>query len=194
MRQKVGVPLLRMTFCSLLLVSMCLLFPEARADEPMLVIWATDGRDATYTVSEIARIGFEDQETLVVVTDSGSQSFPTERIVRIEFDWDFSSVKDPTEAAKLVTAMRLFQNQPNPFSPETRIVFELPAPGQVELGIYSPDGRLVRTLVSGERPAGRQDVRWDGLDDSGRAASSGVYFYSLTAPGVAASRRMILLP
>ena len=40
--------------------------------------------------------------------------------------WDFSSVEDPKEAAALIKAIHLFQNQPNPFSPETQISFELP--------------------------------------------------------------------
>jgi hypothetical protein len=36
-------------------------------------------------------------------------------------------------------------------------------------------------------------VRWDGRDETGRAVASGVYFYSLTAPGVDENRRMILV-
>ena len=94
----------------------------------------------------------------------------------------------------LIDAIHLLQNQPNPFSPETRIRFELPQGGEVELGIYSPDGRLVRTLVTGQRAAGRHTVRWDGLDDAQRKVSGGVYFYNLAAPGIEESRRMILLP
>ena len=103
-------------------------------------------------------------------------------------------MEDPEKAAALLKTVHLFQNQPNPFSPETRIAFELPQAGKVELGIYSPDGRLVRTLVTGEHAAGRHSIRWDGLNDAGRKVSGGVYFYSLHAPGVEQSRRMILLP
>ena len=66
--------------------------------------------------------------------------------------------------------------------------------GKAKLEIFSPGGRLVRTLVSGERPAGRQEVLWDGLNGAGRKVSSGVYFYNLSLPGVDESRRMILLP
>jgi hypothetical protein len=42
---------------------------------------------------------------------------------------------------------------------------------------------MIRTLVSGDRPAGRQSVHWDGRDDGGRAAESGVYFARLNANG-----------
>ena len=180
--------------CCLLLVTTFLLLPEARADEPMLALRLTGGESAIYAVSEIERLGFEGEETLVVVTGSGSDSYGTETIQRIEFLFDFSSVEDPTEAAGLIDALHLFQNQPNPFSPETQISFELPREGKVELTIYAPDGRLVRRLVAGEHAAGRHTARWDGLNAAGRKVSGGVYFYSLCAPGIEESRRMILLP
>jgi hypothetical protein len=181
----------------LLLLSTLLLLPEARADEPILAIRLSGGESAIYAVGEIERIEFQtyyEEEELLVVHSGGMDHYPTESIARIEFLWDFSSVEDPKDAAALLKAVHLFQNQPNPFSPETQISFELPQAGEVELTIFSPDGRLVRTLVAGERPAGCHTVRWDGLDDVGRGVSGGVYFYSLRAPGIEESRRMILLP
>ena len=168
--------------------------PAARADDPMLAIRLGGDESAIYAVAEIDRLGFEGDTALVVEWAGGSQSYPAASIEKIEFLWQFSSAEDPREAAAFVKALHLFQNQPNPFSPETRIVFELQAAGSVELNIHSPDGRLVRTLVRGECPAGRQELRWDGLDNGRRAVASGVYFYNLTAPGVRESRRMILLP
>jgi hypothetical protein len=164
-----------------------------RADVPMLAIRLAGGGSAIYPVSAVQYIGFEN-DTLVVVKPGAEDRYQAATVTRIEFLMEFSGVTDPRNAAALVKAVHLFQNQPNPFSPETRIVFELSQGGKVELGIYRPDGRLVRTLVTGERPAGRQEVRWDGLDDAGRRAAGGVYFYSLRAPGIADSRRMILLP
>lgn len=181
----------------LLLLATLLIIPEARADEPMLTIRLTGGESAIYAVSEIERIGFQtyyEEEELLIVHSGGMDHYPTEAIVRIEFLWEFSSVKDPKDAAALIDAIHLFQNEPNPFSPETQISFELPQAGEVELQIYSPDGRLVRTLLAGERAAGHHTVSWDGMDDAGRVTPGGVYFYSLRAPGIEESRRMILLP
>jgi hypothetical protein len=178
----------------LLLLAALLLLPAARADEPLLAIRMAGGESAIYAVGEIARIGFEGGATLVVVTTGGAASYATESIVRIEFLWEFSGVAEPEQAAALIKATHLFQNQPNPFSPETRIGFELPRAGEVELRIYSVDGRLVRGLVKDTRQAGRHTVSWDGLDDAGRRLPSGIYFYSLRSPGIEESRRMILLP
>ena len=178
----------------LLLLATLTFPPVASADEPMLAIRLIDGESAFYTVSEIDRIGFEGEDTLVVVTASGSDNYATESIERIEFLWGLSSVKDPRDAASLIRAIHLFQNQPNPFSPETRIGFELPRTGQVELTIYDVQGRLIHTLVDQELGPGAHEVRWDGRDQDGQKVSSGVYFYNLLGPGIEESRRMILLP
>ena len=167
--------------------------PVANADEPALVIRLTDSPSAVYPVSSVEQVLFED-DAVIIVTGTDSDSYPTAEIVRIDFLMDVTSAPTPEGAAQVLKAIRLFQNQPNPFSSDTQIAFDLPQAGVAELAIYSPDGRLVRTLTAGERSAGRQTVRWDGLDDAGRAAAGGVYFYTLRAPGVEESRRMILLP
>ena len=164
------------------------------ADEPMLAIRQVGGESSIYPVSEIEQMHFEGDTLLVVVRAGASNSYVADEITRIEFLWDFSGVQDPKDAAALIDAIHLFQNQPNPFSPETRIRFQLPEAGEAKLAIYGPDGRLVRTLATGKRAAGPHTIHWNGLDDAGRRVSGGVYFYSLIAPGIEESRRMILLP
>ena len=64
---------------------------------------------------------------------------------------------------------------PNPANPRTVIGYELPRASRVTLRVVDVRGRLVRTLVDGWRPAGAHRAFWDGRDDSGRAAASGVY-------------------
>ena len=68
---------------------------------------------------------------------------------------------------------------PNPFNPMTSLRFSLPRDGYVDLKIYDVAGRLVRTLASGSRPAGANDVRWNGTDDTNHAVASGTYFARL---------------
>ncbi|HFE64999.1 MAG TPA: T9SS type A sorting domain-containing protein [Caldithrix sp.] len=75
---------------------------------------------------------------------------------------------------------RLFQNYPNPFNPETTIEYFLPKAVPVQLEIYNLLGQRVRTLVSGQKPAGEHQVSWDGRDYAGREVASGVYFYRLS--------------
>ncbi len=167
----------------------------ARADIPWLSVRLVGGEMANYPVNDLGRIGFEG-DTLVVVHAGGTDRYRASTVARIEFLWSpaNSGVVDPRDAAALVKAVHLFQNQPNPFSPETSIAFDLPTAGPVELVIYSVNGRQIRRLVKDTRAAGRHTASWDGRDDAGVKASSGIYFYQLTAAGVDESRRMILLP
>lgn len=87
----------------------------------------------------------------------------------------------------------LYGNAPNPFNPVTRIVFDIPARGEVSLKVYDVRGRQVRVLEDAALPAGRYDYSWNGKDDHGRSVGSGVYFYRLTAGEDTAVRKMMLI-
>jgi len=94
------------------------------------------------------------------------------------------------------TAPVLFQNTPNPFNPNTRIDFVVPATGErvpVRLQVLDARGRVVRTLLSGDLAPGHQSVIWDGREDGGRVVASGVYACRLNAGGQATMRTMTLL-
>ncbi|NOX38887.1 MAG: T9SS type A sorting domain-containing protein [Calditrichaeota bacterium] len=93
----------------------------------------------------------------------------------------------------LPATFQLLPNFPNPFNPVTHIVFELPHRADVDLSIFTITGQRIRTLVRGERSAGRYRVQWDGRDERGQPVSSGVYFYRLKAGTREQVRKMILL-
>jgi flagellar hook assembly protein FlgD len=92
-----------------------------------------------------------------------------------------------------VRALTLEQNHPNPFNPATVIRFALPQAGPVELAVYDLAGRRVRRLIRGEREAGPHAVRWDGRDEHGQRAPSGMYVYRLEAAGESLTRKMLLV-
>jgi hypothetical protein len=87
----------------------------------------------------------------------------------------------------------LRQNVPNPFNPATTIHYTLADPGPVNLVVFNTSGKLVATLVDGERPAGQHVAHWDGTDDAGDKAPSGIYFYRLTTDETVELRRMTLI-
>jgi len=87
----------------------------------------------------------------------------------------------------------LYQNVPNPFNPSTQIRYELREPARVTLSVFDVAGRLVRRLVSEDRPGGVHTVGWDGISDGGARVSSGVYFYKLETSGFVQTRKMLLL-
>ena len=82
---------------------------------------------------------------------------------------------------------------PNPFNPATTIRYTTPAAGHVSLRLYDVQGRLVRDLLSEVRPGGLQEVRWDGRDQSGRAAASGTYFARLQYGGQRRVKGLVLV-
>jgi hypothetical protein len=87
----------------------------------------------------------------------------------------------------------LHQNVPNPFNPLTRIEFTLTERSYVSLGVYDVSGKLVRTLSGGNLNAGRHSALWNGEDESGICAVSGVYICRLDAGDFVATRKMVLL-
>ena len=99
----------------------------------------------------------------------------------------------PTDASPPPLRTRLHGNVPNPFNPQTRIRFDLADRERVQLCIYEPSGRKVRTLLDAALPAGPHALAWDGRDDTGRAVASGVYFTRLVAGTLTSSHKMVLL-
>ncbi len=100
---------------------------------------------------------------------------------------------DGTDAADLPAMLQLSQNHPNPFNPKTSISFALPAEGSARLEIYAIDGRIVKTLVDGMMDAGSHVVIWDGTDNSGKPAPSGIYFYRLLTDESTETKKMMML-
>ena len=90
-------------------------------------------------------------------------------------------------------AYALAQNIPNPFNPSTQIRFELPQAGPVRLVVYDLLGQEVKVLAEARMEAGHHAVTWDGMDNLGRPAGSGVYLLRLEAGGSAPVRKMTLM-
>jgi WD40 repeat protein len=97
-----------------------------------------------------------------------------------------TAVSDPSRP----TALRVFQNAPNPFRTTTAFRIANPKEGDVGIRIFDAGGRLIRTLDQ-KLPAGLSEIRWDGRDDRARSAPSGVLFYEVTAGGVRQTRKLI---
>jgi hypothetical protein len=91
------------------------------------------------------------------------------------------------------TVNKLVGNYPNPFNPNTRIVFWLKETSTVKLTIYNERGQQVRALYKATLAAGEYVVPWDGKDDNGRVVSSGVFFCRMTGKGINKVHKMLLL-
>ncbi|MFH1844745.1 MAG: VCBS repeat-containing protein [bacterium] len=81
---------------------------------------------------------------------------------------------------------------PNPFNPAVFVRFELPRATWVEGVVCDLSGRRVASLGRSWYPAGANQVTWDGLTDSG-AAATGTYVLSLAVDGRRFSYKVTLL-
>ena len=102
------------------------------------------------------------------------------------------------ELYEIPSETQLLANYPNPFNPETWIPYRLAQAAEVTLNIYDTTGRLVRTIDIGFKPAAVYESRasaiyWDGRNDYGEQAASGVYFYHLSADDYSTTRKMLIL-
>jgi hypothetical protein len=86
----------------------------------------------------------------------------------------------------------LYQNYPNPFNPSTTICYEIPKSSLVCLTIFNVLGEKIRTLVDESKQAGCYSIFWDGKNETGAAAPSGLYFYQMQAEEFSCTYKMAL--
>jgi len=97
---------------------------------------------------------------------------------------------DETDAAPAPAAVVIEGVSPNPFNAAATISFTLAGDGMVEAAVYGIDGSLVKKLTSKSMIAGSHRLVWNGVDNDGRTAGSGVYIVRIAAAGTVAASRL----
>ncbi len=90
-------------------------------------------------------------------------------------------------------AFALSNPWPNPARGAMRFDYALAERAAARLDVLDVQGRLVRSLASGEAPAGRYQRTWDRVDARGARTAPGVYFVRLALPGHTLTRRFVVL-
>ncbi len=83
--------------------------------------------------------------------------------------------------------------RPNPFTGRTTVALALPRAMTVSVRVYDVAGRLVRTIVDGELPAGERNLAWDGSDDRGAPLARGIYLVRVVTPDGVQTRKVMLV-
>ena len=73
------------------------------------------------------------------------------------------------------------------------VVFLVGAVQQVRVDVYDVQGRRVRSLLDTVYGAGGHTVVWDGVDDAGGQAASGVYVVRVQAGSIEDFRKVVLI-
>ena len=95
-------------------------------------------------------------------------------------------------ADALPSRVSLALTSANPMRGLVQLEYRLPSAGMAEIDVYGVDGRRVRSLVRGDATAGTHRTVWDGRDERGQVAGSGVYFVRLVTPGGEDVRRVVI--
>ncbi len=99
--------------------------------------------------------------------------------------WNFDKGQPGTlaveELAGIPEVFELSNNYPNPFNPTTSIEFNIPLASEVSLTIYNVMGQEVAKVHNGFAQPGAYKAVWNGRDNFGKKAPSGIYFYELKA-------------
>lgn len=97
-----------------------------------------------------------------------------------------SSVIPTAESPKLAMSAA-----PNPATRDVELRFDLARSQAVVVGVFSVEGRRIRTLARGTLAAGPHRVSWDGRDDRGTPVADGMYFARLEAEDGARTTRIV---
>ena len=120
------------------------------------------------------------------------------RLKQVDFNGDFEYSEEvfaKVEQGTVISGFELRQNYPNPFNPRTAIQFAIPAgyTGEIRLQVFDASGKPVKTLARGAWSPGTHTVEWNGTNEAGQAAASGVYYYVLKTGSLSLSKKMVFL-
>jgi hypothetical protein len=100
---------------------------------------------------------------------------------------------DNDRQSRIPDGFELHPNYPNPFNSRTFINYELPESVPVEIRVFNAEGAIIRRLVEGKQGPGWFQTAWNGRQDDGSQASSGVYLCVLETGRVRRSIKMQLV-
>ncbi len=104
---------------------------------------------------------------------------------KVEYTWEtYTANDDPVTPAITELALRAY---PQPFAESMTIVPQSKYSTDIKIGIYNAKGQLVKSI---QTPAG-MSVVWDGKDDKGITAASGIYFIRADQAGNTATIKAV---
>jgi hypothetical protein len=105
---------------------------------------------------------------------------------------DFNPVvsnEDPTLSPAQVS---LIGNYPNPFNPDTTILFQMGKAAPADVTIYNQKGQIVKSFAV-QAKQGVNTLHWNGMDNGEKAVSSGVYYFRLKSGSYSSTKKMVLM-
>ncbi|MBT4130595.1 MAG: T9SS type A sorting domain-containing protein [Candidatus Marinimicrobia bacterium] len=147
--------------------------------------WAWEGGNAEgLTVDAEFAVG--SHTVTLTVTDDDGETGTDEMVITVD---PWVGVDPEITPASFA----IHQNYPNPFNPTTTLRYDLPETSDVSLIIYDINGQEVFVLNSRHQPSGAYAVTWNGENQRGQTASTGVYFACLSAGTFSKTIKMVYM-
>jgi len=105
---------------------------------------------------------------------------------------DLNTVSLSAPGSQVASTLVLSTPFPNPSQGSMRCDLSLGARAQVEVTVFDASGRRIRVLARGTHEAGRHALAWDGRDERGSRARSGVYFVRANDGSTTRTRRLVV--
>ena len=133
---------------------------------------------------------YAQSDTFLIKLKNGTvEKIAVSQIKKIQFE----NVPAGVEDAALNNSLHVKGNYPNPFEEKTNIEFEIESAGEVLITIYDSKGNQIQTLECNDCQAGKNTLQWNGIDQAGNKASSGVYYYEVRFGNATQARKMIIV-
>lgn len=161
--------------------------------------WHADGSGVTVGLLDLRGEAAIDQIDACVLTIGAAGDFEGLTIsdgIAVDLEgrsFPILSSEAGSTGSSMPFEFELSANYPNPFNAGTVIPFRLGSDMDVRLEVFDVLGRRIRTLVSAMKPAGIHSATWDGCNEQGVQAASGVYFYRLSGDRLVESKKMLLV-
>jgi hypothetical protein len=142
----------------------------------------SDGTSGTYSLNDVRRMTFSNNVLNLDLNDGTNYQWNINDVVSFRYN----EVTGIGEVIKGLNGLdvKLF---PNPNSGSFQLAYKLPKQTNVDVSLYSTDGKLVKTLYKGQQSAGEQQINVT-LSE----IPKGVYTCRIEADGFSVNKKMIV--
>ena len=138
----------------------------------------------TFNFNSLSMIPGIYEGDMILTTNMGSSFIHLQMVVIEPLGLDDESIPLKFSVSK---------NFPNPFNPVTNFQIDVPELGSMQVYVYDISGKLITTLMNSNIEPGFHNFKWNGKNDLGAQASSGVYILNVHLNGQHRSQKMLLV-
>ncbi|MBI4722192.1 MAG: T9SS type A sorting domain-containing protein [Candidatus Stahlbacteria bacterium] len=169
-----------------------LLFAGSAFSAPLYVMTKSDfssaggiGSSANYILKDAAGQSVTgESKSATYIEQAGLHTYSQKQYISVEEN-DFQPL--------IPKVFNLSYPSPNPVAHIATIRYAVPKVANVHILVYDVSGRVVKTLVSGEKKPAFYSINWNGESDNGNRVAQGVYFVRMVASDYTATKKLIFV-